>query len=327
MARVLIIDDDRAMGQMLAGLVARMGHEARCVLTLKDGLLESGRADYDVVFLDVNLPDGSGLDALPEIVKAPSSPEVIIMTGYGDPDGAEIAIESGAWDYLQKPLSPKKIMLPLTRVFQYRDNLKKRSALPMTLNLDGIIGNSPRMKACYALVAQAACGNANVLITGETGTGKELFARAIHQNSERVRNGLVVVDCAALPETLVESSLFGYERGAFTGADRAKHGLIRQADQGTLFLDEVGELSPSMQKSFLRVLQERCFRPVGGKQEVRSDFRLISATNRNLDRMVDESIFRKDLLFRLRSIHIGLPPLREHPEDVGELVFYHMSRL
>ena len=176
------------------------------------------------------------------------------------------------------------------------------------------------------MIAQAAGSDVNVFITGETGTGKELFARAVHENSPRARGNFVVVDCTALPETLVESLLFGHEKGTFTGAEKARDGLVRQAHCGTLFLDEVGELPLNMQKAFLRVLQERRFRPLGGSREIESDFRLVAATNRNLDQMVRAGQFREDLLFRLRSYVIELPPLRERPEDLQELARFYADR-
>ena len=197
----------------------------------------------------------------------------------------------------------------------------------MTLKRQGIVGNSPSIMACLERVAHAAGYDASVLITGETGTGKEGFAWAIHENSRRADKNFVVVDCATLSDTLVESVLFGYQKGAFTGADRSREGLIKQADGGTLFLDEIGELPLAVQKAFLRVLQERRFRPLGGKEELRSDFRLVAATNRDLDTMVRDGQFRSDLLYRIRSFTIELPPLREHPEDIQALVTYHASRL
>jgi two-component system NtrC family response regulator len=326
MAHILIIDDDEMICDMLSTMVKQMGHEAMCVNTLQDGLKASSSEDYDVVFLDVRMPDGSGLDILPRIRGAPSTPEVIIITGFGDPDGAELAIKNGAWDYIEKPSSIKAMTLPLVRALQYREEKQTRKPT-IALNQEGIVGNSPQMRACVGLVAQAANSDANVLITGETGTGKELFAYAIHNNSLRADKNFVVVDCAALPENLVESMLFGHERGAFTGADRAQDGLIRQADGGTLFLDEVGELSLSMQSSFLRVLQERRFRPIGGKREIESNFRLVAATNRDLEGMVKQGQFRKELLFRLRSFTIELPPLREHPEDIKELILYYTAKI
>jgi two-component system, NtrC family, response regulator len=253
-------------------------------------------------------------------------PEVIIMTGYGDPNGAELAIRHGVWDYIQKPATLDTLTLQLIRALQYREE-KKGGQERVPLKREGIIGHSPKMQACLDLVAQVAGSEATVLITGETGTGKELFALAIHNNSRRADKNFVVVDCAALPETLVESILFGHEKGAYTGADRAREGLVLQADGGTLFLDEVGELPLSVQRSFLRLLQERQFRPVGGKTEVKSDFRLIAASNRNLDEMVRQNQFREDLLFRLRSFTIDLPPLRERKEDLPDLVSYYTAEL
>jgi len=327
MSRILIIDDDKSISKMLSNLVGQMGHEATSRHTLATGLDEMVVGAYDVVLLDVQLPDGSGLDILPQIRKSPSNPEVIIMTGYGSVDGAEIAIKNGAWDYIQKTDSPQKIILPLKRVIQYRNEVQKVRPAAVALKLEGIIGNSSPMRACFNLLAQAASGMANVLLSGETGTGKELFARAIHENSERCRRNFVVVDCAALPETLVESLLFGHKKGAYTGADASRDGLMTQADGGTLFLDEVGELPAQLQKVFLRVLQEHRFRPVGGKKEIQSEFRLIAASNKDLDTMVANDLFRSDLLYRLKTLTITLPPLRKRLEDIVQLVLYHSARL
>ncbi|MHC1741473.1 MAG: sigma-54-dependent transcriptional regulator [Syntrophobacteraceae bacterium] len=329
MAEVLIIDDDFLIRETLSEVVMRLGHHVTGASTLAEGLQAATSHPYDVVFLDVRMPDGNGLDILPAIRETASSPEIIIMTGFGEADGAELAIKSGAWDYLKKPSSIKAMTLPLERALRYREQKQANAvtAPVKALKREAIIGNSPKMAACYELLAQAASSDANVLITGETGTGKELFAWAIHHNSQRSGFAFVVVDCAALPATLVESVLFGHERGAFTGAFSAREGMILQADRGTLFLDEVGELLPSMQRSFLRVLQERRFRPVGGSQEKASDFRTVAATNRNLQDMVQQNLFRQDLLFRLQTITIELPPLRERREDIKELAVYHMTRM
>jgi two-component system NtrC family response regulator len=284
-------------------------------------------APSEVVLLDVGLPDGNGLDALSKIRQTPPFPEVIIITGHGDQDGAEVAIQNGAWDYIQKPLIRREVMLALKRVLQYRHGSHKPVQTAVSLRLDNIVGSSPQIKACYDSLAQAANCDVNVLITGETGTGKELFAHAIHINSSRSGGNFVVVDCAALPETLVESTLFGHEKGAFTGADKYREGLIKQADGGTLFLDEVGELPLPVQRAFLRVLQERRCRPVGGQTEIKSNFRLVAATNRSLGEMAKAGLFRQDLLFRLRSMTIELPPLRERVGDTKELVIYYMNQL
>ncbi|MBI9082025.1 MAG: sigma-54-dependent Fis family transcriptional regulator [Desulfobacterales bacterium] len=327
MANVLIIDDDETMSRMLAQLVRRLEHSAEYALTLEGGIGQVVTGRFDVVFLDVNMPDGNGLEALHRIRKMPDPPEVVIITGAGDPDGAEIAIKNGAWDYLQKPLSPKKIVLPLKRVLQYRDNLRATGQPSVILKRESIVGSSAAVQKCLDQLAHASRSGANVLVTGETGTGKELFARALHNNSPRAGRKLIVVDCAALPENLVESMLFGHEKGAFTGADRPFEGLIRQADGGTLFLDEIGELSPSLQKSFLRVLQEKRFRPIGGNREVHSDFRLVAATNRGLEQMVSAGRFRSDLYYRLKAMAIHLPPLRERPKDITELMMHHTTKI
>ncbi|NVM57216.1 MAG: sigma-54-dependent Fis family transcriptional regulator [Desulfobacterales bacterium] len=325
-ANVLIIEDDKTICNMMSNMVRRLGHDVVCAFTSKEGVKEAHSGIYDIVFLDIRLPDGSGLDILPSIRKTDPSPEVIVITGAGGPDAAELAMENGAWDYIEKPFSKIEIMVPLTRALQYRKEKKAQEPM-VALKCEGIVGNSAQMRACLDLLTQAASTDASVLITGETGTGKELFAQAIHANSSRANKNFVVVDCAAIPETLVESMLFGHIKGAFTGADKAQEGLISQADGGTLFLDEVGELPPLVQKAFLRVLQEHRFRPVGGRREIESDFRLVAATNRDLEKMTQRRRFRNDLLFRLRSMTIELPPLRERLEDIKDLVFYYMPKL
>jgi two-component system NtrC family response regulator len=318
MAKILIIDDDDLMCLSLSHVAGRWGHETTCCHTLAAGRQHLSAQDFDVVFLDVRMPDGDGLALLPQIQASPSAPEAIIMTGYGNAAGAELAINNGAWDYIEKGSSVKEITLSLVRALEYRKQKQHGTGTRnvVMLKRDGIIGASPRINACLEQVAQAAGSDAGVLVTGETGSGKELFARAIHANSPRAQKPFVVVDCAALPDTLVESLLFGHEKGAFTGAEQARSGLVTQADGGTLFLDEVGELPLATQKSFLRVLQERRFRPVGSRIELASDFRLIAATNRNLEEMADKGSFRQDLLYRLRTFAMELPPLRERTEDI-----------
>jgi two-component system, NtrC family, response regulator len=326
MANILIIDDDEIFSEMLSDMVERLGHNVFKTATIKEGLAVISKESCDVVFLDIHLPDGNGLAELSGIREKPSKPEVIIITGFGDSSGAELALKSGAWDYISKPSSLKEMQLTLVRSLTYRDE-KKLKMPPVALKTEGIIGSSPQIKACLNLIAQAAQSDASVHITGDTGTGKEIFALAIHNNSKRANKNFVVVDCASLPETLVESMLFGHERGAFTGADKVRDGLVRQAHGGTLFLDEIGELPMSVQKSFLRVLQERRFRPLGSDKEVESDFRLISATNKDLGKMVREGQFREDLLFRIRTLNIDLPPLKERSADIKELVVYYTTRL
>ncbi len=278
---------------------------ATYALSIREGLEKVSTGVFDVVFLDVWLPDGNGLEALPQIQQTSYQPEVFIVTGLGDADGAELAINSGAWAYIQKPLSMKNISLQLERALQFREE-KTQAKSPVLLRREGIIGNSKAIERCLSKVAYVARRDTNVLVTGETGTGKELFAKAIHDNSLRVRKKFVVVDCASLQKTLVGSMLFGHEKGAFTGAENSREGLIKQADGGTLVLDEIGELPLSVQTEFLRGLQEHRFRPLGSDKEIKSDFRLISTTNRNLKAMVKSRRFRQDLYFRLQTVSIEL---------------------
>ncbi|TIH14090.1 sigma-54-dependent Fis family transcriptional regulator [Marinifilum sp. JC120] len=326
MGRILIIDDDVQVCETIESLIARTGHESVSAYNLRNGLSKVQGSDFDLVFLDISLPDGNGLDYLQQVKDSSGSPEVIILTGKGDADGAELAIQGGAWDFLVKPSSVKQITLSMRRALEFH-NEKQNKAQCVALILDNIVGKSTEIKDCYDLVAHASGSDANVLVNGETGTGKELFAQTIHENSRRSVNNFVVVDCASLTETLVESTLFGHKRGSFTGAQADRKGLIPLADKGTLFLDEVGEMPISVQKSFLRVLQERTYRPVGENKEFKSDFRLIAATNRDLESMVARGEFRQDLLYRIQTIHIHLPPLRAREGDIRELTAFHLSRL
>ncbi|MBF0497319.1 MAG: sigma-54-dependent Fis family transcriptional regulator [Deltaproteobacteria bacterium] len=325
MANILIIDDDDRLCDLLSSRLRKMGHHSNMAHTLADGLRKVLLQETDVVFLDVMMPDGFGLNVLPQIKKAPSAPDVIIITGVGDPSGAELAIKSGAWGYVEKGSSINNMILPLTRALEYREE-KRAPKPPAVLKRQNIIGSSPQIQTCLNKLAQAASSEANVLITGETGTGKEVFARAIHDNSSQSNNNFVVVDCTALPESLVESILFGHAKGAYTSADKTHEGLILDADGGTLFLDEVGELPLTMQKAFLRVLQEHRFRPLGMTKELKSDFRLVVATNRDLDKLVQNGEFRQDLLFRLRTLTIELPPLRERAADIRDIALYHITK-
>ncbi|EFI35503.1 putative two component, sigma54 specific, transcriptional regulator, Fis family [Desulfonatronospira thiodismutans ASO3-1] len=325
MPRVLVVDDDPEVQSTMASLLSRQDiphHLAKDLVSTKQALQEDC---FDLVLLDVGLPDGNGLDLLPEIKALKNAPEVIILTGRGDSEGAELAIEGGVWDYLLKPSPIKEIKLSISRALKYRQ--QKESARPRALDLSGVVGSSPAMQSCYDLLACAAGSDSNILITGETGVGKELMARTIHANSSRSGHPFVVVDCAGITDSLVESTLFGHCRGAFTGALADHTGLISQAHQGTLFLDELGELPLLIQKSLLRVLQERKFRPVGSSREQKSDFRLMAATNRDLEGMVSEGTFRNDLYFRIKTMHMHLPPLRDRVQDIRPLAMHFADEL
>jgi two-component system NtrC family response regulator len=323
--RILIIDDDEGMSYTLARMVEEAGYEADTAYRLKDGLKKIESGAYDVVFLDVRLPDGNGIEIIPTIRSIPFPPEIIIITAFGERGGADLALKNGAWDYLQKPADLQTMELSLVRALEYRSQ-KQVLETPLMIDRQGIIGNSPRLLMCITLMGHAAKSDANVLICGETGTGKELFAKAIHLNSTRKSKPFIVVDCTSLPHNLAESILFGHAKGAFTGADKTHEGLVKQADQGTLFLDEVGELPLDLQIKLLRVLQERKFRPVGSKTEVESNFRLVSATNRDLDEGVAKGKIRQDLLFRLRTFVIELPPIRERQKDIEALANQYVEK-
>ncbi len=325
MIDILIIDDDKQICLLLSKIVKRLGHQSCFVHTIEEALKSCTADNWDLILLDLELPDGNGLSILPNLLKSPSSPEVIIITGTGNIKGAELAFKYGAWDFIPKPINPDKVTLSITRVLEYRSE-KHAVTKPKLLSRERIVGESSALKACLEMVAQAAITQTSVLVTGETGTGKELISEAIHKNSSRAEGRFVVVDCASLPESLIESALFGHVKGSFTGAGTNHVGMIKQAEFGTLFLDEVGELPLSTQKTFLRVLQEHSFRPVGGEVEIQSDFRLLAATNRDLDAMVKAGTFRKDLMYRLRSITINLPPLRERDNDIMNLVMHHLEQ-
>ncbi|KAF1077311.1 sigma-54 dependent transcriptional regulator [Halodesulfovibrio sp. MK-HDV] len=327
MPNILIIDDDVNICETFESLLSRLHYDCATAQTISQGFKLLREHEFDVLFLDVRLPDGNGLDCLSDIAHFDNPPEVIILTGDGDPAGAEIAIQRGVWDYLVKPASIKEITQTLKRVLKYRQEKLDKSCDAKPLEVAHMVGTSSIIRSCFSLMAQAASTDANVLITGETGTGKELTARTIHTNSTRSQGEFVVVDCAALTESLLESTLFGHKKGAFTGADTDKDGLVKLADNGTLFLDEVGEMPLTIQKSFLRFLQERVFRPVGGTAEEKSNFRLVSATNRNLETMVEDGDFRQDLLFRLKTVHIELPALRLRNDDLELLSQFRIKQL
>ncbi|OQX28388.1 MAG: hypothetical protein BWK80_00430 [Desulfobacteraceae bacterium IS3] len=326
MARILIVDDDRMFCEPLSFYIEGIGHQCEIAENLYEGLNMAHKNDYDIVFLDVILPDTSGLEGINNFKKAASSPEVIIITGSGDSHGAEIALKNGAWDYLEKPPSYSNIKLLVGRALEYREK-KLRFREQKLLNRELVIGNDVKLRDCLESVGKAAASSGSIFITGETGTGKELMARTAHINSPRAKQNFVTVDCTNIPANLAESLLFGHIRGSFTGADRDQEGLIKQADKGTLFLDEVGDLHLSAQKSLLNVLQKKMFRPLGAKKEIPCDFRLISATNKDLKQMVEAGSFRKDLYFRLNVFHIHLPPLRERAEDIKLLANHYIYKI
>ncbi|KJS01352.1 MAG: hypothetical protein VR65_09385 [Desulfobulbaceae bacterium BRH_c16a] len=324
---VLVVESDRNLFDVLTKRTGELGVRAIQAVTLQDGLEKNKAERFDVILMRDILPDGAACSFIQDFQAETQSPEIIIYSTLGDSEQAELAFNSGVWDYVID--SSPETCLPelLIRALRYRQNKSDDTASQQKEIRDqllhhGIIGGSKELQSCIDLTVQMAQSDGNVLIFGESGTGKELFASAIHLISRRSANKLIIVDCAALPPTLVESILFGHIKGSFTGADKAQPGLIKQSDGGTLFLDEISEMPLEIQKKFLRVIQERTFLPVGGNNETKSDFRLIAATNKDLQAMSDEGTFREDLLFRLKTFQLDLPPLRTRRRDITELAYY-----
>ena len=326
MAQILIIDDDIYVAETLSALIVKLNHTPTTALTLGDGLKLALKTDFDLILLDVSLPDGDGIKIIPQLTTLPHRPEVIIITGFGDTNGASLAISNGAWDYLIKGDSIQNIRLSLEQALRFRE-ARKQQPETISLKREELVGEAPAMLNLLDFTAKAATGSADILLTGATGTGKELTARTIHSNSPRQKQNFIVIDCAALPLNLSESILFGSSRGAYTGADRDRMGLVAKADGGTLFFDEIGELSLDQQKVLLRVLQEKSYRPLGATREIKSDFRLIAATNRNLRTMVDKGSFRRDLFYRLNALNYTLPTLQERLEDIEPLTICFIKKI
>ncbi|MCF8036092.1 MAG: sigma-54 dependent transcriptional regulator [Desulfobacteraceae bacterium] len=326
MASIIIIDDDPIITRLIDNKLGKEGHVCYSAHTLSQGLEMARQSLPEMIFLDLSMPDGNGMDWLDLFLELSSTPEVIVITATGDESSVEKAIYKGAWDYIQKPLSAGFVTHLARQALRYHKDKEEKKQY-VALKRPGIIGESSALQRCLQQVAQGAFSDAPCLIYGETGVGKELIARTIHANSNRHAGPFVVVDCAALSEDLAESTLFGHLKGAFTGAHADKKGLIESADQGVLFLDEIGELPVEVQKNLLRVLQEQSFRAVGAVKEKKSNFRLISATNRELTAMVNERVFREDLLYRIMGWKVFVPPLRKRLEDLNQLTVYFLQSI
>jgi two-component system response regulator AtoC len=312
---VLVVDDDEAVGTVLVALLQQAGMTATHVPSGEAALKALERAPADVVLTDVRMPGMGGMSLLGKVVERWPDVPVVVLTAHATVPLAVEAMRAGAADFLLKPFDREQIVFVVRKVMLEAAH----TAEPATPSSAGVVSESPAAREALALIARAAKSSATVLIRGESGTGKELAARAVHQGSPRSAGPFVVLHCAALPETLLESELFGYEKGAFTGAACRKPGRIELADGGTLFLDEIGDISLQTQVKLLRVLQERSFERLGGTQTVKVDVRFVAATHRDLDAMVREGTFREDLYYRLSVVPIHLPPLRARPEDLGPL--------
>ncbi|MEZ4382922.1 MAG: sigma-54 dependent transcriptional regulator [Nannocystaceae bacterium] len=330
-AKVLVVDDERAMTDLLALELRRAGYTAKTARSSDEALALLEREAIDVVVTDLRMPGGSGTDLCQTIVQLRPTLPVIVMTGFGSMEAAIAAIRAGAYDFMTKPFPFEKLQVAIERALEHaalRSELHRlRRAGRETPGLDDLIGASPAMERVFALIERIAATEASVLLTGESGTGKELAARALHRLSRRSDGPYVTLNCAAIPENLFESELFGHVRGAYSGADRDRVGLLRKAHGGTLFLDEIGELPGALQPKLLRVLQEGRVRPVGSDTETAIDVRMVVATNRDLAQEVAAGRFRPDLFYRLAVITIPLPPLRERGDDIVLLAEHFVEEL
>ena len=327
-ARVLVVDDEANARTALAEILRDEGY---AVETAADGFKALGRFEEfepDLILTDLKMPGMDGVELARKLRKdAPNIP-VVVMTAFGAVETAVVAMREGAADYLTKPLNTDELLLVLERELERsrlrRETTQLRQQLSHRYRFESIVGSSPEMQQVFKIIAQVAPSRATVLIAGESGTGKEMVAAAIHHNSQRAEKPFVKLHCAALAETLLESELFGHERGAYTGAERRREGRFEQANGGTLFLDEIGEISAATQVKLLRVLQEREFERVGGNQTIHVDVRVIAATNRDLKQLVAEGKFREDLMYRLNVINVQLPPLRRRRSDVPALAMHFL---
>jgi two-component system response regulator HydG len=328
--RILIVDDDRAMCEMLEGALKRRGFEATSRTSAEEATTLLGTEDFDVVVTDLNMQGTSGLELCQRVAANRPDVPVVVVTAFGSLETAVGAIRAGAYDFVTKPFEMEDIALTLERAVahkQLHEEVKRlRTAVRDAQQAHDMIGTSAPMQKVYDLVARVAETEATVLVTGESGTGKELVAKAIHMRSRRKDGPFVAINCAAMPEPLLESELFGHTKGAFTDARQARQGLFLKASGGTIFLDEIGEMAMGMQAKLLRVLQERTVRPVGGDKEVPFDTRIIAATNRDLDTEVAERRFREDLFYRINVVRVNVPALRARGSDVLVLAQHFVER-
>lgn len=330
-ATLLLVDDDRHLLQSMAVWLRDLDYRVETATGVQETIRELGRRTFDLALVDIRLPDGDGFDVLRHCREHFPDMPVLLITGYGTVDLAVEAIRAGAFDFITKPLIDAELQLAIERALRQKqvveENKNLKSQLDMRYGLDAIVGRDHRMLRVYDMIEAVADTKATVLITGESGTGKSLIARAIHRRSSRRDKPFVEVACGALPETLLESELFGHVAGSFTGATGDKIGKFKQADGGTIFLDEIGTASPALQVKLLRVLQDYQFEPVGGTQTITVDVRVILATNEDLQKAVQEGRFRRDLYYRINVINIELPPLRERISDIPILAEHFLQRI
>jgi two-component system response regulator PilR (NtrC family) len=328
---ILVVDDEEIMREILETLLTREGYDVRLAASGAEGLELARSASFDAAVLDVMMPGMDGLATLAELKRLDDDLPVVMITAFASVETAITAMKSGAFDYITKPFKNDEVLVVLRNAVERRRLMAENTALRQNLQaqatrFSGIIGRSSRMKQVFNLIIQAAPSRSTILITGESGTGKELVARAIHTNSPRVDRAFVTVNSGNLPPDLLESTLFGHVKGAFTGAIAPKKGLCDMADKGTIFFDEIGNISPETQAKLLRVMQEREFMRLGGMETIKVDVRIVAATNCDLRQMMDEGRFREDLYYRLHVINVFLPPLRERKEDIPVLAQHFLEK-
>jgi len=318
--QILVVDDETAMRESLQDWLKEDGYEVGMAASGFEALEMAEKRNWDVVLLDLKMPEMDGLETMRKLKEIVPEAEIVMMTAYATIDTAVHAMKEGAFDYLVKPFDPDEIEMQIKKILEHKElvleNLLLRKKLEEKYQYDEIIGKSDSMQEIFDMISRVAKTDSTVLITGESGTGKELIAQAIHANSPRCYMPFIAVSCGALPDTLLESELFGYEKGAFTGAEHTKKGRFEMADQGTLFLDEIGDISLKTQVDLLRILQQKEFRRLGAQELIKLDVRILAATNRDLQKAIKENRFREDLYYRLNVISIQVPPLRERKEDI-----------
>ena len=330
--RILVVDDEEVMCESLAAWLREDGYHVDTAASGAEAVEKARATDYAIYFIDLKMPGGmDGIETMMQVRRQHPEASIIIITAYATVDTAITAMKEGAQEYIVKPCNPEEISLLVSRIIKVknlqRENTILRKKLARQYSFDDVISKNPRMQEIFQLAHEIASLRSTVLIQGESGTGKEMVARAIHHAGDRAAKPFVAVSCAALAETLLESELFGHEKGAFTGAAQQKRGKFEMAHGGTIFLDEIGDISPKLQVDLLRVLQERSFYRVGGSEEVRVDVRVIAATHVNLQEAVAAGRFRDDLFYRLNVIEIRIPPLRDRREDVPLLARHFLERL
>ncbi|MBW2478190.1 MAG: sigma-54-dependent Fis family transcriptional regulator [Deltaproteobacteria bacterium] len=327
---ILLVDDEDGMRRLLSRVLSKEGYETTAVSNGAEALRHVANDRFDLVVTDIKMPEMDGLALLRELKEFEPSLPIIVITAYGTVENAVEALRAGAYDYIAKPFETDEIKLTVAKVLERErllaENRYLHAELEERYDFSGIIGNSPAIQQVFEMASSVAASNANVLITGESGTGKELLARSIHYSSPRKEKPFVVLNCAALSEGVLESELFGHEKGAFSGALMSRKGRFELADQGTLFIDEVAEMSMAAQVKLLRVIQEHEFERVGGNKTIQVDVRIVAATNKNLEDQVKSGRFREDLYYRLNVVNIHIPPLRERREDIEELSRYFLNK-